>query len=162
MEYRICEKNNKYKVNQNGDVIGPRGTVLKGFIHPKGYKHVFLGNGDCSKVHRLVAQAFIPNPENKKEVNHIDGNKLNNHVSNLEWVTHTENMRHASKNGLYNPSNGSKNGNSYFTEEQVKEIRNTYIARHPQFSGSALAKKYGVSGHAISYIINRGWKHLTN
>lgn len=55
-------------------------------------------------VHRLVAEAFIPNPENKRTVNHIDGNKLNNHIDNLEWATHAENIQHAMDLGLMHPN----------------------------------------------------------
>ena len=63
-------------------------------------------------VHRLVAKAFIPNTENKKEINHIDGNKDNNITSNLEWCTRTENERHAYKTGLKNSRYGKENKNS--------------------------------------------------
>lgn len=61
-----------------------------------------------STVHRLVAESFIPNPNNKRCINHIDGNKKNNNVNNLEWVTHSENMIHAVKHGLCNHRNGRK------------------------------------------------------
>lgn len=64
-------------------------------INLKGYRNPFY-------IHVLVAKTFIPNPENKPCVNHIDGNKLNNHISNLEWVTYLENSKHASENNLIN------------------------------------------------------------
>lgn len=81
---------NKRKVSQ---------TVYKQHDDRDGYKMVKI-SGKNIKVHRAVAQAFIPNPENKQQVNHIDGNKANNRADNLEWATQEENMRHASINGL--------------------------------------------------------------
>ena len=71
----------------------------------KGYLRVCFSIGGKKRyyrVHRLVAQAFIPNPDNKPQINHKDGNKLNNNVSNLEWVTNQENCEHAQRNGLTN------------------------------------------------------------
>lgn len=67
-------------------------------------------------VHREVAKSFIPNPDNKPEVNHIDGNKLNNHVENLEWVTGEENIRHALKHGLH------KRGKNHYKSRPVLMI----------------------------------------
>lgn len=75
------------------------GKVLKQY-NVNGYKHVKIGN-KLIYVHRLVATAFIPNPDNKPQVNHKDGNKSNNNVNNLEWVTAKENSRHAVETGLY-------------------------------------------------------------
>ena len=63
--------------------------------HKTGYVRVSIGNKSKGLVHRLVAETFIPNPNNKPMVNHIDGNKTNNHISNLEWVTNAENVKHA-------------------------------------------------------------------
>lgn len=81
-----------------------RERVLKPQMNERGYLFVSLyKNKKCihAKIHRLVAQAFIPNEEEKKCVNHIDGDKTNNVVTNLEWCTHSENMKHAFKNGLW-------------------------------------------------------------
>lgn len=90
--------------------------VLKNTLSKsRGYYRVTLMLQGCKKnyeVHRLVALAFIPNPENKPQVNHIDGNKLNNHVSNLEWVTDRENKLHGWNIGLYNSSIKQRNAAS--------------------------------------------------
>ena len=77
----------------------------------KGYKAVWV-NGKRTYTHRLVAEKFIPNPENKPQVNHIDGKKWNNHVSNLEWNTVSENVQHAYDNGL--------NECSEYQKEQIR------------------------------------------
>ena len=79
-----------------------RGKIRKISCIGKGYQKIQLskeGNSKNFLIHRLVAQAFIPNPENLPIVNHIDGNTHNNHVSNLEWVTQSENINHAIKIG---------------------------------------------------------------
>ena len=73
-------------------------------------------------IHRLVAQAFIENPDNKPQVNHIDGNKLNNHIDNLEWCTASENIVHAYETGLHKISYGEESNNPKVTKKQVKRI----------------------------------------
>ena len=106
------------------------------------------------RVHRLVAEAFIPNPENKDTVNHIDGNKQNNIVSNLEWVNRTEQMIHAYNLGLKTSRIGSKNSNAKLTDEQVREIRKLYVPQSKEFGTVALGKKYGVTNRVIGLIVN--------
>lgn len=92
-----------HEVSACGGIRNINGKYLIPWISSTGYfniKVIFNGIRKNVKLHRLVAEAFIPNPENKPEVNHIDGNKLNNQIHNLEWCTHKENMTHAGIVGL--------------------------------------------------------------
>lgn len=77
--------------------------ILQGGVNKKGYKQIILRKNNIPKtisLHRLIAKTFIPNLDNKSQINHIDGNKLNNKVENLEWIDNLENMRHSIKIGL--------------------------------------------------------------
>jgi len=93
-------------IDKNGKVLHQKGKILKQFSRSSQYKFVNIKNINghfiCRDVHRLVAQTFIPNLDNKPQVNHIDGNRTNNNVSNLEWVSAKENMQHAFTTGLIN------------------------------------------------------------
>ena len=92
----------------------------------QGYCDVKLNNKKTFRVHRLVALAFIPNPDNKCCVNHKDGNKLNNNVSNLEWVTNQENMTHAKENNLL-----SKGKNHYRAKSIIQlDLNGNFIAKY--------------------------------
>lgn len=108
-------------------------------------------------VHRLVAKAFVPNPDNKPCVNHKDGDKLNNVAPNLEWVTYSENNQHAADNNL--AFTGELNAMSRLTEKEVLDIRNTY--RLGCFTHKEIAKAFNISRTLVTLIINRKrWKHL--
>lgn len=99
--YRIYEDGQVYNINTN--------RFLKCSSDSKGYKILDLRTFDCKikhpKVHRLVAKLFVPNPNNKPQVNHINGIKTDNRYENLEWVTNDENRLHAINNGLMNHCN---------------------------------------------------------
>ena len=92
-------KHLEYLVSTEGYVLNKKQTApLKPSFNTKGYAIINLhehGKITGIAIHRMVAETFIPNPENKPQINHIDGNKTNNSVNNLEWVTQSENMKHA-------------------------------------------------------------------
>lgn len=91
-------------IYKDGRVAHFSSNLLKPSVSKKGYLRVYLSKNSkkyTKSVHRFVAEAFIENPLNKRTVNHIDGNKLNNNVSNLEWATNLENMQHAFRNGVF-------------------------------------------------------------
>lgn len=111
------------------------------------------------RLHRMVALAFIENPDNLPEVNHKNLNKKNNCVTNLEWITTLDNNRHARLNGKMQGLKGSKNGRSKLTEEQVKEIKENFTGKRGEIA--QLSKKYEVSWSLIKLIVTeQNWKHV--
>lgn len=128
----------------------------------KGYKQTALSKNGMVKhhlqVHVLVAKAFIPNPENKPEVNHIDGIKLNNWAENLEWMTRKENAEHASENNLL--THGENHHMTKLTEDQVIDIHDMGILHKKEIYGN-IAPKYDVSPSTIWAIQHeKTWKYL--
>ena len=122
-----------YEISSKGRISNYR-KILNPFVNNSGYLVIDLRvNGIRYKklMHRLVAEAFLDNPFNKKEVNHKDGNKLNNSIDNLEWVTSSENKKHALQEGLkvYNkPTKGKKLGKaSKYHNVSYDKSRNKWI-----------------------------------
>jgi hypothetical protein len=126
-----------------------------------GYNRVYLQvNGKVCRelVHRLVAMAFLPTVASGRHVNHMDGNKLNNRVDNLEWATPRENTRHAWRTGLCTPVQGERSGNSKLCDNDVYIIR--CAARHG-IPLSMIASRYGVTYQLIYQIATfKIWRHL--
>ena len=96
---KIINNKEEYLIDESGSIWNKHNKILKSFISKNGYKSITLGNKAKKEnkgftIHRLVAETFIPNPDNKPFVNHKDRNKLNNNVDNLEWVTERENFCH--------------------------------------------------------------------
>ena len=143
-----------YIITEQGEIINKHNNrVVKPQKNGKGYLRVSIGK-KLVFVHRLVAEKYIPNPENKLQINHKDGNKLNNCASNLEWVTNQENRNHALENGLH--LYGEKCGFAKLTIEDVKFIRsdNTHNI-------TELSKMFNVSRSTIRDVkTGRTWKQL--
>lgn len=112
------------------------------------------------KVHKIVTLAFLGERQKQQEVNHIDGNKHNNNISNLEYCSHSDNIKHAYDNGLQNPVCGINNGKSKLTDDMVREIREAKARNGRYWGRNEIAKKYNVSPKHLQDIANNHnlWK----
>ncbi len=154
----------KYLVSTRGEVVAAsynRSGKPKAMTQLKnnmGYPYVQLSEDKKTEkflVSRLVAQTFLPNPENKPQVNHIDNDPTNNRVENLEWVTRSENMKHSSKQGRMrvNHQQGENNSRSKLTKEQVLEIRDLFSTG--LYTKKAISDLYQVSAHTVGSLIRK-------
>lgn len=141
--------------------------VLKPSINKSGYLQTMIladsGKYKTAMVHWFVARTYLGYRKSGYQVNHIDGNKLNNAVSNLEWSTISENIKHAYAHRLMIPKTGSLNGNHKLTESDVQAIREHAKSKGRYYGRKQLAKQYGVSEAHIKDIVTRRrniWPHI--
>jgi hypothetical protein len=158
---RIKSKERKVPHGKSG-MVSVKERILKPATDAKGYLRVALAKGrglKTYKVHRLVADAFLENHENKPQVNHKDGNKENNDISNLEWVTNQENAIHATENGLWTYKSGSDHHRSALDENQVRLLCRMKDAG---YLNKVIADRFEVSISCVKRTYNRGVKQEAN
>lgn len=153
----------EYLINNMGVIKNKkRDKILKPYISSGGYEYIKILKQHRHyhiRIHRLVAQTFIPNPNNLPQVNHIDGNKLNNNVENLEWVSCSQNVVHGFKNGLYNIKRINKTkvnqydlqGNFIKTWDSISEIEKEYNVTHTAIRFCCLNKIKTCKGYIWRY-----------
>lgn len=162
--YEISDKGKVKSVARKTGTVYRKEKLRKLHYTKCGYLKVRLTHKDkdvTARVHRLVAEHFLSNPENKETVNHIDGNKSNNDVSNLEWATRAEQMQHAYDLNLRKPLSGEDNPHAVLTNEEAEQIRKEYVKHSRKHGTPALAKKYGVKTSVIQDVIsNRTYNNI--
>lgn len=164
----IEEFDNRYQVSNlgrvrslynNKQVMRKEPYILKIIEDRYGYNRVSITlyrKNHLKSIHRLVANCFLEKIENKDQVNHIDGNKKNNSIENLEWCNHLENMQHASLLGLIKGLKGEKCPTSKLNQLQIDEIRELYKCGKTQ---TELSRTYNISQGQIGRIVrNERWK----
>lgn len=161
MEYYTIKSHPDYEITKCGIVRKKSTKAIKSqYVNEKGYYLVSFRYGSKTmpqRVHRLVAETFLQNVYNKTEINHKDGDKKNNSVENLEWCTHSENIKHACDTGLTN-NVGSNNGMSKLKESDIPQIRQLL---RDGLTQDKIANMFNVSRSAILLIkLNKRWMHI--
>lgn len=157
-----------FMVSPDGQVFSKRSNrLLKRVVSGTGYYTIpsriggRKGKCVCIKVHRAVAEAFTPNPTGKPFVNHLDGDKLNNSVNNLEWCTAKENAIHAVETGLanYDSISGESNQIAKLTEKDVMNILSLHVPK--KYGKRRISRQLSLPTSAVSGVIEgRTWKHI--
>lgn len=167
--WKVIEECPNYLISNMGNVKNIKKLKTLKTYNRDGYERVDLYSNKDKKylkrsVHRLVAEAFIPNPLLKPQVNHIDGDKTNNTIDNLEWCTAKENTAHSIKTGLtdfskINYRKGEGASSSKMTNEDVKELREMYDTG--EFSLKELSIYFDISITTVWNIAKRKtWTHI--
>lgn len=147
-----------YEVDDSGNVYS-KYRQLKPVLTKAGYLQVSLGRKKVVHVHRLVAEAFVPNPDSLPCVNHVDNNKTNNVPSNLEWCNQAGNVRHMVTQ--QRQAKGAEQGLAKLTEDDVSFIRKYHKPYDKEFGTKPLARALGVDPAAIlSVVRGKTWKHI--
>lgn len=151
-----------YHADIDGNIYSPRGVKLTPFVKDNDYCTVtckYKGRYISRYVHRLIATTFIPNPENKPTVNHLDGNPENNALYNLEWATQKEQLEHARATGLCKNFGEGCNFNKH-SEENILEI--IKYLKETNYSFAHIARTMKIDSSVIEDIYHKKrWKHLT-
>ena len=132
-EYKIIQGFENYEISNFGNVRNiTTGRILKQSLDKNGYKRINLNNTYTQHIHLLVAKAFIPNPENKRVVDHIDGDRTNNNTSNLRWASHSEN----SMNRVLQSNNISGKSGVQYNKRSNRWIVNISVNKKKTYIGS--------------------------